>query len=69
MRATRRASAAPSGAGAAMAEEANYAGLVELVLTGVLALAFAAHQMRDLRREREKREAAKRQAAAEPPKE
>ncbi len=57
-----------------MAEEANYAGLVELVLTGVLALAFAAHQMHDLRRERLKREAAKRQAAAaasaaEPPKE
>ncbi len=47
-----------------MAEEANYAGLVELVLTGVLALAFAAHQLHDLRREREKREAAKRQAAA-----
>ncbi|MFN7193265.1 MAG: hypothetical protein ACK5U4_17670 [Rhodospirillales bacterium] len=53
-----------------MAEEANYAGLVELVLTGVLALAFGVHQMLDLRREREKREAAKRQAAAaEPPKE
>lgn len=53
-------------------EPTNYAGLVELVLTGVLALAFAAHQMRDLRREREKREAAKRQAAAAaaaPPKE
>ncbi len=57
-----------------MAEEANYAGLVELVLTGVLALAFAAHQLHDLRRERLKREAAKRRAAAaasaaEPPKE
>ena len=57
-----------------MAEEANYAGLVELVLTGVLALAFGLHQMRDLRRLREKREAAKRQAAAaatvaQPPKE
>jgi len=54
-------------------EPQNYAGLIELVLTGVLALAFAAHQMRDLRREREKREAAKRQAAATdaaaPPKE
>ncbi|MCA3261166.1 MAG: hypothetical protein ING44_04430 [Telmatospirillum sp.] len=50
-----------------MAEESsNYAGLIELVLTGVLALAFAAHQMRDLCREREKREAAKRQAAAAP---
>ena len=57
-----------------MAEESvNYAGLVELLLVGVLALAFAVHQLRDLRREREKREAAKRQAAAasaaEPPKE
>lgn len=48
-----------------MAEEANYAGLIELVLTGVLALAFGVHQMLDLRREREKREAAKRQAATE----
>jgi hypothetical protein len=53
-------------------EPTNYAGLIELVLTGVLALAFAAHQLHDLRRERKKREAAKRQAAAaaaEPPKE
>jgi hypothetical protein len=52
----------------AMAEEANYAGLVELVLTGALALAFGAHQLWDLRREREKREAAEQRAAAEPPK-
>jgi hypothetical protein len=42
----------------------SYAGLIELALTFALAVGFGIHQMRDLRREREKRERAKRESGA-----
>ncbi len=38
----------------------EYAGLVEIALTFVAVVAFGIHQMRDLRRERERREKARR---------
>lgn len=41
--------------------EGNWAGLVEIALVFALALGFGIHQMLDLRRERRKREAAKRE--------
>jgi hypothetical protein len=56
MRAIRHASAARD---QAMGEPANYAGLIELIVVGAVALAIGAHQLADLRREKRKREAAK----------
>lgn len=56
MRATRRVQAARD---RAMDEPANYAGLIELIVVGAVALAIGAHQLADLRREKRKREAAK----------